>query len=455
MNLSSLNQMIDNPPDILSTQKTITKISNTLRVLHTSDWHIGKKFGDIHRYDEYQEFLAWIIHTIHIQKVDILIVAGDIFDTVAPSNKSQNLYYEFLNNIQKSSCRHIIITAGNHDSPTFLEAPKNLLKNLNIYVIGTPSDTITDEIITLYDNQQPVCIVCAVPYLRDSDVRHKYTKTQFGDTLDTLQKNTVTAIKQYYHEILAHAKQLKHNIANQYHINVPIIATGHFFATGADISSSDDGMRDTVYVGHLNAVDVSDIQHFDYMALGHIHKPQIVAKNPYIRYCGSPMVMGFGEANAKKYILIVDFNQKTNIHFIQVPRFRAIIQLTGDYAYLKTKIKQLNHNIDEHYDKDNKLIKPKQAILSISYTGEYLPNISEKIKSLLADNISLIQLKIDSPIHNTTNHYQIDDVKNIDQTKIIEYILSKKISDDNQKQKIKALYDNLVNQMHEKDNHAF
>ncbi|MGV8584468.1 exonuclease subunit SbcD, partial [Pseudomonas aeruginosa] len=152
------------------------KPQTALRILHTSDWHIGKRLFNHSRYDEFEAFLDWLHIAIDTHDINALIVAGDIFDTVTPSNKAQELYYEFLAKVAKSCCQHVIITAGNHDSPTFLDAPKVILKTLNVWVIGQATTDINDEILLLKDKSQDGldivrAIILAVPYFRDKDVR--------------------------------------------------------------------------------------------------------------------------------------------------------------------------------------------------------------------------------------------------------------------------------------------
>jgi len=98
-----------------------------MKILHTSDWHIGRTLYGRKRYEEFEAFLVWLAGTIIQEQVDVLLVAGDVFDTSAPSNRAQELYYRFLCRIAASSCRHVVVTAGNHDSPSFLNAPRELL----------------------------------------------------------------------------------------------------------------------------------------------------------------------------------------------------------------------------------------------------------------------------------------------------------------------------------------
>jgi len=108
-----------------------------MKILHTSDWHLGRSLYGRKRYDEFSSFLDWLAQAIEDEKVDALLVAGDVFDTSTPSNRAQELYYRFLCRVAASCCRHVVVVAGNHDSPSFLNAPKELLRALNVYVVGS------------------------------------------------------------------------------------------------------------------------------------------------------------------------------------------------------------------------------------------------------------------------------------------------------------------------------
>lgn len=156
-----------------------------MKILHTSDWHIGRTLYGRKRYEEFEAFLSWLSETIKNEKVDVLLVAGDIFDTSEPSNRAQELYYQFLCRVSSSSCRHVIVIAGNHDSPSFLNAPKELLRALHVYVIGNISENIEDEILILKNKEgNPEVIVCTIPYLRDRDIR----LAEAGETINDKER---------------------------------------------------------------------------------------------------------------------------------------------------------------------------------------------------------------------------------------------------------------------------
>ncbi len=287
----------------MSKSTELSAISKPLTILHTSDWHLGRRLYGRMRYEEFEAFLSWLQDAISTQKVDVLIVAGDIFDTMTPSNRAQALYYEFLGRVSKSCCQHIVIVAGNHDSPTFLDAPSNVLKFLNVHVIGTACEDLKDEVLVLdAADGTPHCIIAAVPYLRDRDVR----SSSAGESADSKDANVIKGIRAHYDEVASIAKAKQTELAEVHQRHIPIIATGHLFAAGGT-TTEDDGVRE-LYVGSLGKIsaDMFD-EGFDYVALGHLHVPQRVGGRESIRYSGSPIAMGFGEAKQQKQVLLVQF----------------------------------------------------------------------------------------------------------------------------------------------------
>lgn len=280
-----------------------------LTLLHTSDWHLGRRLYGKPRYDEFKQFLDWQLQTLREQKVDVLLIAGDIFDTTTPSNQAQNLYYDFLSQVCHTDCRHVIIVAGNHDSASFLEAPKQLLKAFNIHIIGSMTDTPTDEVITLSDKSgQAELIVMAVPYLRDRDVR----TVGHGERLDDKERKLAQGIKAHYGQIADIAIAQQAQLEAKYKRSIPIVATGHLFTVGGQTMEG-DGVRD-LYVGSLGSIGAEIFHpHIDYVALGHLHIPQAVGGQPHIRYAGSPIAMGFGESRQQKQVHLLRFDANPDL----------------------------------------------------------------------------------------------------------------------------------------------
>ena len=220
-----------------------------MKILHTSDWHIGSALYGRKRYDESEQFLHWLVETIKSHSIETLLVAGDIFDTSTPSNTAQELYYRFLNEVSRTTCRHVIVTGGNHDSPSFLDAPKALLKAFNVYVVGSAAEREEDEVFVLKDaGNNPEVIVCAVPFLRDRDVRQSSEGESYRDKENRLVEGIISHYQKVYEEACKERNELGKSL--------PIIGMGHLFIAGSSIykrSGETNGERD-LYVGSLGQV---------------------------------------------------------------------------------------------------------------------------------------------------------------------------------------------------------
>ena len=341
-----------------------------MKILHTSDWHLGRALYGRRRYEEFQSFLNWLAEVINNERIGILLIAGDIFDTGTPSNKAQELYYQFLCKVSASNCRHVIVIGGNHDSPTFLNAPKELLKALNVHVVGATGDSLADEVITLRDQATPEAIICAVPYLRDKDIR----TTEPGETIDDKNTKLVTGLKSHYSAVCELAEKARADILEKDSMDIPIIGMGHLFAAGGKTVDG-DGVRE-LYVGSVVQVGADIFPHsMDYVALGHLHVPQTVAGKDTIRYSGSPIPMGYGEANQQKLVLIVEFDgRQPAIQPINIPCFQDLVRIEGSLDDIQHKIEALKAD-DSH------------AWLEIEFTGnDVVGNLRETLDELLADS---------------------------------------------------------------------
>ena len=330
------------------------------RILHTSDWHIGRRLKEHDRTEEFAAFFDWLEKLITSEKIDTLLVAGDIFDNTTPSVQAQDMYYSFLSRLVESPCRHVVITSGNHDSPAFLDAPADLLKHCRIHVIGQARENAADEVITLYDSDgRPEVIVCAVPYLRDRDVR-TLTPDDNPEDSDAILK---AGIREHYAKVFAHARELQGDS------DVPIIAMGHMFIHGGVISQ-DDGVR-SLYVG--TAIDVESSifpEDIAYTALGHLHSPQKAGRE-YARYSGSPIPMGFGEAGTRKSVCIVEVYGKNlaGVREVDIPVFQRLERVSG--------------NMEEIFSALNTLARLNVSVWAdVTYTGEEAaPDLQESFSA--------------------------------------------------------------------------
>ena len=311
-----------------------------MRVLHTSDWHIGRTLYGRKRYEEFEAFLTWLAETIQQNKIDALLVAGDVFDTSAPSNRAQELYYRFLCRVAASSCRHVVVVAGNHDSPSFLNAPKELLKALDVHVVGSSTESPEDEVLVLRNEQDaPELIVCAVPYLRDRDIR----VAEAVESVEDKERKLIDGIRTHYAAVAALAEQKREELGT----DIPIVGTGHLFTAGGQTVDG-DGVRE-LYVGSLAHVTAGIFPaSFDYLALGHLHVPQKVNGSETIRYSGSPLPMGFGEAKQQKSVCQVAFNENgghstvASVQLVDVPVFQKLDRVNGDWGGISSRILELS-----------------------------------------------------------------------------------------------------------------
>jgi exonuclease SbcD len=335
-----------------------------MRILHTSDWHLGRTLYGRRRYEEFEAFLDWMAENIEQRGVEALLIAGDVFDTTTPSNRAQELYYRFLCRAAASECRHVVIVAGNHDSPSFLNAPRELLRVLNVHVIGSVSEDPGEEVLILRSLEgAPEMIVCAVPYLRDREVR----AAEAGETPDDKVRRLIEGIQQHYRAVAKQAEQQRRDLG----ADLPIVAMGHLFTAGGQTLEG-DGVRE-LYVGSLAHVSARSFpESFDYLALGHLHVPQEVGGSETMRYSGSPLPMGFGEARQQKSLCQVDFQGTTaSVSLIEIPRFQQLERVRGDWDSVAARLNELAS-------------QDSQAWLEVHYEGtEILGDLRERLEDLL------------------------------------------------------------------------
>ena len=302
------------------------KRKKRVNILHTSDWHLGQSFKNRSREAEHQGFLSWLLQVIEKQDIDVLIVAGDIFDTSNPPNYALKMYHNFLADIIKTHCKDIIIVAGNHDSISTLEVSKDLLKSLNVHVVAS-GENQEEGIVQILKDDKLKAIVCAVPYLRDRVLRNANESKSSIEVENELREG----MKTYYKSIYKKAKEISGE--------VPVIATGHFTTTGASISP--DSERD-IYIGKLQNIDSDMLRGFDYVAMGHIHKPQKISQQNTLRYSGSPIPLSFSEANNQKSVVLVKFvDAEVKVDTLDIPLFKKLYRLHGNFEEIQTKIEAI------------------------------------------------------------------------------------------------------------------
>lgn len=296
-----------------------------MRILHTSDWHLGQHFMGKSRHAEHQALIDWLLLQVEAQAVDAVLIGGDIFDTGTPPSYARELYSRLVVKLHRAGVA-LLLLGGNHDSVATLSETRAMLEMLGTTVMATVGPP-ADHVVVLPQrggHQEPGCIVCAVPFIRPRDV----LQSQSGQSADDKQKSMQVAIQGYYQQVYAAGQARQAQLQRELGRSVPLIATGHLTTVGA---SSNASVRE-IYIGSLDAFPTAAFPPVDYIALGHIHKPQKVGGLNHIRYCGSPIPLGFDEARQQKEVLLVDLDASglVGITPLAVPRFQALISLSGN-----------------------------------------------------------------------------------------------------------------------------
>jgi exonuclease SbcD len=255
---------------------------NCMRLLHTADWHLGARLIERDRLAEHAAFVDWLIETLRTEKIDALLLSGDVFDAANPPQEAVALYFDFLKRLADLKTVKAIITGGNHDSASHLNAPRDLLRRFDVHVFGHAGE---NNLVDLGG-----AVVAAVPFLRERDLR----QATAGETLATVHEQVRAAIRAHYATQLATCRALAQGR--------PVIAMGHLTVLGATTSDSE---RD-IHIGNLGSVGADIFDGFDYTALGHLHRPQRVAGHETIRYSGSPIPLSFSEAADAKSVVLID-----------------------------------------------------------------------------------------------------------------------------------------------------
>lgn len=304
-----------------------------MRILHTSDWHLGQHFMGKSRQAEHQALIDWLLIQVDAHAVDAVLIAGDIFDTGAPPSYARELYSQLVVRLHGAGVA-LLLLGGNHDSVATLGESRAMLACLSTTVVAAV-DGAASQVVVLPlrgGKSEAGCIVCAVPFIRPRDV----LQSQAGQSAEEKQQSMQTAIQTYYQSVAEAGRARQAELQQELGRVVPLIATGHLTTVGA---SSNESVRE-IYVGSLDAYPTAAFPPVDYIALGHIHKPQKVGGLDHIRYCGSPIPLGFDEARQQKEMLLVDLGAGglTAITPLLVPRFQPLISVGGNLLELAAAI---------------------------------------------------------------------------------------------------------------------
>lgn len=352
-----------------------------MHILHTADWHIGQKLHERQRIDEHEKFLEWLLKTIIEKNVELLLVSGDIFDTSLPSADATKLYYRFLHQLYTETETHTIIIAGNHDSPRHLEAPREFLKMGRIHVVGLANEP--SECVINIPPDKPRVSIAAVPFLSENELPHVSYESEIEKSERYRER-----LKTFYAECVSHMPD-----------NLPKILMGHLFVHGGKETKSERNIQ----IGGATAIRVSDFpDDVDYVALGHLHRPQSLNNDNYpIHYSGSPIPMRFNETKYRKKVYLLEISDKEELTLteeIEIPIFKELCIITGDEN--EVKMQALSENWDGKY------IQVKLTLDAVAI------GINDEIRSIFAERGGdVLSVEIDLPQAKETHKIQIEDMK--------------------------------------------
>ncbi len=303
-----------------------------MRLLHTGDWHLGRRLYGRERREEFQAFLQWLLEVLQSQAVDCLLVAGDVFDSATPPLWAQRLYFDFLWRLKETPCRHAVVIAGNHDAPALLDGPRELLAYLDIHVRGLP-DLPPQQVLALRDRQGELeLLVYADPFLRLRDL----ASARLDEDPQQQRQRALEAMGLRYRQAAEAMSALRGSSA------VPTVVMGHLFAAGGLTGGEERDLS----VGSLDAVPLDLFpSEADYLALGHIHRSQRIGQRDNWRYAGSPLALGFSESDQVKEVLLVDFDGATpQVQALAVPCFQRLARLSGTALELEQRLEEIGQS---------------------------------------------------------------------------------------------------------------
>lgn len=288
-----------------------------MKILHTADWHLGHQLHGHDRRFEHDAFLDWLSDTLKAREIDALLVAGDLFDTANPPASAWQQLYRFLARLRAEMPHlNMVLIGGNHDSPSKLDAPHELLRAFDLHLVGSISRDSegkleTDRLLVpLQDKEGKIAAWCAaVPFLRSSDLR--------VESLEEGQDRLIEGVRQVYAEVLAEGRARCGE-------DLALIAMGHAYLAAGQLSELSERR---VLGGNQHALPAELFAGADYTALGHLHLAQSPAEG--VHYSGSPLPLSLAEANYNHQVLEVTFaeGKLTGLERIPVPRAVEMIRL--------------------------------------------------------------------------------------------------------------------------------
>lgn len=349
-----------------------------MRILHTSDWHLGAELETRSREDEHRLFLEWLTQTLVDEAIDVLIVAGDVFHHANPSAAAMRMYYDFLHALSDlPSLRATVIIGGNHDSASRLDSPRALLDHRNITVVGgySPQERERAFVPVVGASGAVELVVIAVPYIHE----YRLGISSIHRSADEVRASTIAAFQGVYDGLAADAQQRWPGAR--------IVGTGHMTCAG---STDDDYGTPLHNVGSIDALP-GDIfgPRYDYVALGHIHRNYPVAGGK-AWYSGAPLSLRFNPSElSPRLVNIVDVDAPTPVLRRNIPMGRRLIQVSGTLAEVERAVRATTA--------DTPLGTWIDAVV---HSEDPLPNVLPRLRELCQPHVDVLTAPVRNPLVN-------------------------------------------------------
>lgn len=336
-----------------------------MKIIHLADLHIGKRVNEFSMIDDQKYILNQILEIIDKEKPDAVIIAGDVYDKQVPSIEAVELLDSFISDISKRKTTTFIIS-GNHDSAERLAFGSSLMAMGKIYISPVYNGKISKYTLK---NDFGSANFYLLPFVKPNHVKRFFPDEKIESYTDAI-KVVVDNLKLDTSEI-----------------NILI---AHQFVTGASRTESEE-----ISVGGLDNVDASVFEDFDYVALGHIHRPQKISTKR-IRYCGTPLKYSFSEVNDTKSVSIIEINSKEDFNLRMIPLIpkRDMHKIRGTYEELTTKTSYENTNTDDY--------------IHVTLTDEF--NVADAIQKLRVIYKNIMKLEYDNMRTRESRKINLDDM---------------------------------------------
>lgn len=404
-------------------------IMPSLTVIHTADWHLGVRLREMERTEEHEAFLTWLTDTAEREAADVLIIAGDVFDSANPPQTALRMWYDFLGAL-RSRCPQcaVVAIAGNHDSPHVLEAARAPLAGMGVQIIGAMPDDAAQCIMVFPDkNSAPALAVVAVPFLRERDLRGGGDDATAGDIQGQLREG----LRARYATM---ADAVPHWRAQ----GCAVLATGHLTITGGTASESE---RD-IHVGNLGAVSAEIFSTaFDYVALGHLHRPQEAADGR-VRYSGSPLPLSFSEWRDAKEVRILTFEngRLTGSRSLTVPCSRPLLRISVTAETLEAQLATLTIPSSP---------LPAWLEVTIAATSEPTSALAERIHTALAERNAVAVVIRRTPAPEVVAIAEAASIHELQPGDVFEAVLQSESIPDEERAPLHLVFHQLIERHHE------